>query len=73
MTEPRTVTWEHLLGPMTPLTVLAELRDRGLHVSQWTAEVWRTQAAHDAARFAGIAYDDFVALVERELLFAAYG
>ena len=73
MTEPRTVTWECLLGPVTPLTVLAELHQRGVSVSQWTAEVWHSQAVHDAAQLAGVAYDDFAALVERELLFVTHG
>ena len=73
MTELRTVTWEHLLEPETPLTVLAEVRRRGLDAAQWADEVWRTGTVHDATRFGGVAYDDFVALVERELLFAAHG
>ena len=73
MTEPWTVTWERLLGPMTPLTVLAEVRRRGLDATRWADEVWRTRTVHDTARVAGVSYGDFVAMVERELLFAAHG
>ena len=73
MPESMTVTWGCLLGPATPLTVLAEVRRRGLNATRWADEVWRTRTVHDAAHFAGVAYDDFVALVERELLFAPHG
>ena len=73
MTDLPAVTWTEVLGPRTPETVLAELRDRALHVSQWTAEVWRSRAVHDPARLDGLTYADFVALVEWELLFVAHG
>ncbi len=73
MTDPPALTWTQRLGPLTPEMVLAELHRQRLHVSQWSAEVWRTQTTHDPAGFIGLTYDDFVALIEWELLFAAHG
>ena len=66
-------TWKRVLGPLTPQLVLAELQRRHLDATRWADERWWWLSAQDPARLAGVRYDDFVALVEREILFAVHG
>ncbi len=73
MTDSTDGTWERVLGPLTPLLVLAELQRRHLDATRWADERWQRLSAQDHARLAGVRYDDFVALVEREILFAVHG
>ncbi len=73
MTHSTDGTWERVLGPLTPHLVLAELQCRHQDATWWADERWQQLSAHDPARLAGVGYDDFVALVEREILFAVHG
>ena len=73
MTHPTDLMWERVLGPLTPQLVLAELQRRHLDATRWADERWQRLRAQDPARLAGVRYDDFVALVEQEILFAVHG
>ena len=66
-------TWERVLRPLTPHLVLADLQRRHLDATRWADEQWHWLSTQDPARLAGVGYDDFVALVEREILFAVHG
>ena len=65
--------WVRVLGPLTPHLVLAELQRRHLDATRWADERWQRLSAQDPARLVGVSYDDFVALVEQEILFAVHG
>ena len=65
--------WQRVLAPLTPHLVLAELQRRHLDATRWADERWQRLSAQDPARLVGVRYDDFVALVEREILFAVHG
>ena len=66
-------TWERVLEPLTPHLVLADIQRRQLDATRWADERWGQLSAQDPARLAGVRYEDFVALVEREILFAVHG
>ncbi len=66
-------TWERVLAPLTPQLVLADLQRRHLDAPRGADERWGRLSAQNAALLVGLGYDDFVALVEREILFAVHG